>query len=231
MSGMHKNKKKKTLNYRLKKLRMIMYTTVSLTVIETSGIFALAKSGILCVNSNAVSNAFAPRTYVNIEINEPGGTTYYINKENNKATSTTNGGGKEASVINPGSSAVKKPVLVRARVIAVIHDQDGIAQGSIQEFTLTGTDTKWLSKDGNGYYYYNEALDPEEETKPLFTDVTFGDISNIPENGYVELHVIVDAIEVDITGTNAAKEHNTKNIKENWGTLPNDLAKQYLKNA
>ncbi|MDE7424162.1 MAG: hypothetical protein K2N51_10830 [Lachnospiraceae bacterium] len=229
---MHKNKKKKTLKYRLKKLRMIMYTTVSLTVIQTSGIFSLAKNGILYVYSNTVSNAFAPRTYVNIEINEPGGTTYYINKENNnKATSTENGGGKEASIKNPGSSTVKKPVLVRARVIAVIHDQDGIAQGSIQEFTLTGTDTKWLPKDGNGYYYYNEALDPEEETKPLFTDVTFGDISNIPENGYVELHVIVDAIEVDTAGTNAAKEHNTKNIKENWGTLPSVLADEYLKNA
>lgn len=219
---MHKNKKKKALKYRLKKLRMIMYTTVSLVVIETSGIFALAKNGILYVYSNTVSNAFAPATYVNIEINEPGGTTYYINEEN-KAISTETGGTKEASIINPNSATVKKPVLVRARVIAVIHDQEGIAQGTIQEFTLTGTDAKWLSKDGNGYYYYNEALDPEEKTEPLFKDVTFGDISNIPPNGYVELHVIVDTIEVDTAGTNAAKEHNTKNIKENWGTLPDEL--------
>ncbi|MCI8409572.1 MAG: hypothetical protein HFJ09_09950 [Lachnospiraceae bacterium] len=220
---MHKNKK--TLKHRLKKLRMIMYTTVSLIVIETSGIFSLAKNGILYIYSNAVTNAFAPATYVDIEINEPNGDTYYIKDEK---ILTEDGKSKEAYIANPGTAIAKKPVLVRARVIAVVHDQDGIALGVTQDFTLQQDSAIWTGKDSDGYYYYKKALEPGAEQVPIFTDVTFTNISNIPEKGYVALHVIADTIEVDMAGTDAAKEKNKNNIITNWKKLPSDIWTEYF---
>lgn len=219
------HKKKKTLKRRLKKLRMIMYTTVSLAVIETSGIFSLAKNGILYVYSNVVTNAFAPATYVDITINEPNGNVYYITEENKIVTE--DGKSKEAEISNPGSVATKKPVLVRARIIAVIHDQDNVALGITQEFTLDRS-PEWTDKDEDGYYYYQKVLNPGDENVQIFKDVSFTDTSKIPENGYVAIHVIVDAIEVDTSGTDAAKEINKKKIMDNWNTLPNDLWTEYF---
>lgn len=204
---------------------MIMYTTVSLVVIETSGIFSLAKNGILYIYSNAVTNAFAPATYVDIEINEPNGDIYYI--EDKKIFSAENDGPKAANISNTGTTAAKKPVLVRARIIAVIHDQDDIALGTTQDFTLT-IGEKWTNKDENGYYYYKEVLNPGDLNVPIFTDVSFTDTKNIPQNGYVAIHVIVDTIEVDISGTKAAKEKNQNKIKNNWTKLPSDIWTEYF---
>lgn len=220
---MHKNKKR--LKHRLKRLRIIMYTIISLVIIETSGIFSLAKNGILYVYSNAVTNAFAPATYVDITINEPNGNIYYIT-DGNKIL-TEDGESKEAEISNPGSATTKKPVLVRARIIAVIHDQDDIALGITQEFKLT-KNPEWTDKDEGGYYYYQKVLNPGDENIQIFSDVSFTDTSKIPENGYVAIHVIVDAIEVDTSGTNAAKEINKKKIMNNWKALPDNLWTEYF---
>lgn len=221
---MHK-KNKKTLKHRLKRLRMLIYTTVSLIVIETSGIFSLAKNGILYIYSNAVTNAFAPATYVDIEINEPNGDIYYIKDQ--EIHSVKNDGSKAANISNPGTAAAKKPVLVRARIIAVVHDQDNIALGTTQDFSLT-KDENWTDKDENGYYYYQKVLKPGDVDVPIFTDVSFTNTNNIPQNGYVAIHVIVDTIEVDMSGTNAAKENNKNNIMTNWKNLPSNIWTEYF---
>ena len=226
VSVMHKKKKKKSLKHRLKKLRLLMYTTVSLTVIQTSGIFSLAKNGILHVYSNTVTNAFAPKTYVDIEINEPNGNTYYITTD--RRTSNADGGSKEAYIANPGSSTIKKAVVARARIVAMIYDKDDTALGTTQEFELLGTNYKWASDGENGYYYYTEVLEPGEESDPIFTDITFKETTNIPDKGYVAVHVIVDTIEVDTTGTDEAKECNTEKIKGNWETFPSDILTEYF---
>lgn len=230
---MRKNHKKH-IEKRLKRLRMIMYTTISLAIIETSGIFSLAKEGLLYVQSNALCNAFSPTTYVDIQINEPNGDIYYINSDGGHAISTSNGKYKIAEIENPAGTT-KKPVLARARVVAMIYSENGILQGTTQSFVLN-SDTitsnvseknKWYNDTSNGYYYFTNSLNPGDRTI-LFKDVSFTDVSNIPEDGYVEIHVLLDTIEVDLEGTDGALAKNKANIADNWKSLPSKLWETYL---
>lgn len=228
---MRKNHKKH-IEKRLKRLRMIMYTTISLAIIETSGIFSLAKEGVLHVQSNALCNAFSPATYVDIQINEPNGDTYYINSGGH-AISTSNRDYKIAEVENPAGTT-KKPVLARAKVVAMIYTKNGVLLGTTQSFVLN-SDTitsnvseknKWYNDTSNGYYYFTNSLNPGDSTI-LFEDVSFTDVSNIPEDGYVEIHVLLDTIEVDLEGDGALAK-NKANIADNWKSLPSALWKTYL---
>lgn len=217
---MHKNMAKRNLDRRLKRLRRIMYTAISLCVIEASGIFTLAKTGLLYVQSNAVTNAFAPKTYVDVEIKEPNGDVYYITDEEHNAVNDE--GSKEAYITNPGQSSSKKPIVARARIVAVICDSDGVAKGTTQEFTIRNgnttkdpaTEKSWYQS--GEYYYYTSVLNPGEESEPIFKDVKLDDIGNIPEGGYVAFHVIVDTVEVDLSGTETAKDNNKTKITDNW---------------
>lgn len=206
---------------------MIMYTTISIALIEMSGIFSLAKTGILYVYSNVVSNAFAPATYVDVEINEPNGPDYIVDKGGGQIH-TSDGKSKEAYIKNPGTTATKKPVLVRAKIVAVIHDHEGIAQGVTQGFEIIKKDgSEWPWIENEGYYYYNGVLNPDQEVE-FFENVNFTDTKNIPTDGYVAIHVIVDTIEIDTTGTNKAKEQNQMKIRQNWAGLPNDICSEYF---
>lgn len=227
--------KKKNTERKLSRLRRIVYTTLSLAVIESSGIFALAKTGLLYVQSNAITNAFSPKTFVDIAVTEPNGQKYYITSDLN-TKSSNNGEAKEAYITNPGTSVTKKPVVARAKIMAVICDKDGVELKTLSstDFTLTSTkitdtitEKSWY-KSGS-YYYYTSVLEPGEQSESIFTDVVLTQdiVDDIPDEGYVTFHVMVDTIEIDTAETTTAKEANQEKITANWNQ-PNGLWTDYI---
>lgn len=63
------------------------------------------------------------------------------------------------------------------------------------EYISLNFNTKdWTEKDG--YYYYNGAVEPGKETKPLFTKVTFDkDMPNAYMNAKIEIDVHAQAVQ------------------------------------
>lgn len=240
---MHKKtKKKKNTERKLGRLRRIVYTTLSLAIIESSGIFALAKTGLLYVQSNAVTNAFSPKTFVDIEVTEPNGQKYYITTDN-KTESVGGDGTKEAYVTNPGTEVTKKPVVARAKIVAVICDKDGVEIETVEKsdsgYALTSgtiitsspnTADKWYQV--GDYYYYTSVLEPGDNSESLFKDVKLAAsvVADIPDEGYVTFHVMVDTIEIDTAKTETAVATNNAYIQENWGQPESgsDLWKDYF---
>ena len=80
-----------------------------------------------------------------------------------------------------------------------------LAQGGEADLDLIGIDfdlENWTYKDG--FYYYNEALQPGEVTKPLFTGVTFdAAMGNLYQGCEVKVEVSADATQVANNGTSA----------------------------
>lgn len=62
----------------------------------------------------------------------------------------------------------------------------------------------WTEKDG--WYYYNEALAPEEETEPLFTEVSFAEtMSNDYQNSTAKLDIAAQATQTANNGASVTE--------------------------
>lgn len=71
------------------------------------------------------------------------------------------------------------------------------------EYISLDINTKdWTEKDG--YYYYNSIVKPGEETKPLFTKVSFKkEMPNAYMNAKIEIDVHAEAVQSKNNGANA----------------------------
>ena len=229
---------------RLRAVRRTVYVAIAFSLFQVSGIFSMAGIGGLYVVTETKTNAFYPKTYVDMDITEPNGNSYTVTEDpqnSDKGTVTTTktdvtDNNKSACVTINGAN--KKSVVVRARIIAEIYNQSGECVGTTNNYTLvqkTPSTTnvaeadKWYYK--GGIYYYTSVLHANESTTNLFDSVILTKLSEIPEGGEVKFHVIVDTLEVETeTKKNTddiEKEKATKTARENisscWGSATNGL--------
>lgn len=203
---MKKTKEQKT-EKKLSVVRRTSYTFLAFALFELSGVFALAGLKGLYVVTETASNAFYPKKYVDVSINEPNGQDYTITTDGTAKNKDNNV--KKASVTNAFGS--KKDVILRAKIVAEIYDETNqvynesltaadytISVNGDSTYTDNTGERQWLLHS-DGYYYYTSILKVGEETSNLFDNVTITDtgISKIPEDGYVKFHVIIDSLDVE----------------------------------
>lgn len=101
---------------------------------------------------------------------------------------------KIAEIKNTGASAA----WIRVKVDKNIQLQgDGKPNADLVELDLNTDD--WTVQDG--YYYYNEALQPGEVTKPIFTAVTFNaNMGNEYQNATASVDVSAQAVQTANNG-------------------------------
>jgi len=114
------------------------------------------------------------------------------------------------SGVMPGMEVVKIPYVkntggvdfwVRMSVSMKVIAEDG-SELSDRYITLDIDDVNWTGQDG--YYYYNSAVEPDGETEPLFTKVTFDpDMHNAYMNAKVEIDVHAEAVQSRNNGESA----------------------------
>lgn len=106
---------------------------------------------------------------------------------------------KIVEVTNSGAS----PAWIRVKVdktITLARELDAAPDTSLLELDINTVD--WTEKDG--YYYYNQALQPGETTPPLFTTVTFSSaMGNDYQNSTANIDVQADAVQIANNGTSA----------------------------
>lgn len=102
---------------------------------------------------------------------------------------------KIAEIKNTGASAA----WVRVKVEKNIKLQgEGTPDTGLVELTLNTTD--WTDA-GDGYYYYNNTLQPGEVTAPIFTAVTFKpDMGNEYQNATATVDVVAQAVQTANNG-------------------------------
>lgn len=213
---MKKTKEQKT-EKKLSVVRRTSYTFLAFALFEVSGVFALAGLKGLYVVTETKSNAFYPKKYVDVSINEPNGQDYTITTGG--VAENKDSKGKEASVTNAFGS--KKDVILRAKIVAEIYDGTNqvynesltaadytISVDGDSTYTDNTSKNKWLLHS-DGYYYYTSILEVGKETTKLFDNVTITStgISKIPEDGYVKFHVIIDSLDADVS----------KDVTTYWG--------------
>ena len=256
---------------RLRAVRRTVYVAIAFSLFQVSGIFSMAGIGGLYVITETKTNAFYPKTYVDMDITEPNGISYTVTEDpqnSDKGTVTTtktdvtdNNKNKSACVTINGAN--KKSVVVRARIIAEIYNKGGECVGTTNNYTLTRKmnkvsytdqqdkrgENKWVTSGESstektlsqteeknwyykeGIYYYTSILHANERTTNLFDSVTLTKLSEIPDGGSVQFHVIVDTLEVETETKkdtdDKEKEKATKTARDNisscWGSATNGL--------
>lgn len=230
---------------RLRTVRRTVYVAIAFSLFQVSGIFSMAGIGGLYVITETKSNAFYPKTYVDIDITEPNGNSYTVtedsqNSDNGTVTTTKDVTDKNKSACVTINGANKKSVVVRARIIAEIYNQSGECVGTTNNYTLIQTHSttnaaeadNWYYKDG--IYYYTSILHANESTTNLFDSVTLTKLSEIPDGGEVKFHVIVDTLEVETETKNSTEKPTNasrENIEKCWTDTAsiNDLWKAWDK--
>ena len=231
---MKKTKEQKT-EKKLSVVRRTSYTFLAFALFEVSGVFALAGLKGLYVVTETKSNAFYPKKYVDVSINEPNGQDYVIKDGQAVKIDETGNvvGGKVAYVENSGSS--KKAVILRAKIVAEIYDEtNSVYQESMtapQDYTVSSkvgdTDTyqstysdktknHWYYADG--YYYYTSIVDINTNTTNLFdkVEITTEGNNKIPEDGFVKFHVIIDSLDAEV--------YTNGELNKYWSNVPTGLA-------
>lgn len=104
---------------------------------------------------------------------------------------------KIAYVVNDGNV----DFYARAEISMKMTDPDG-KELSTQYISLDINTKDWTEKDG--FYYYNYIVKPGEQTKPLFTTVTFDTAMDNPYmNARVEIDIHAQAVQSKNNGTSA----------------------------
>lgn len=226
-----KKMKEQKAEKKLSVVRRTSYTLFAFALFELSGIFALAGLKGLYVVTETSSNAFYPKKYVDVSIQEPNGQDYVITEDGTVMVDQEgNVNGKVAYIENSGST--KKAVILRAKIVAEIYDEANVVyQGSMTsgDYTVsikdgngyrsTYTDKsadKWFYSDG--YYYYTSIVDVNTDTTSLFdkVEITQSGESKIPKGGYVKFHVIIDSLDAALCEKDAYKTY--------WSNVPDGLA-------
>ncbi len=108
---------------------------------------------------------------------------------------------KIAEVKNTGAS----PAWVRVKITTTVTDKDGKTLPAAP--VVLNISSAW-TPGGDGYYYYNKALAPNEVTEPVFTTVTF---EKTMGNEYQNAKAVVDvAAQAVQTANNGATVQDAK---------------------
>ena len=98
------------------------------------------------------------------------------------------------------------PAWIRMRYTMTVLDAAGtvrnLSQADLAKIILINTDKEnWMEKDG--WFYYNTAVNKDETTKPLFTEVTFSgpNMDNTYQQNTLKIHVEVQAVQKANNGT------------------------------
>lgn len=84
---------------------------------------------------------------------------------------------------------------VRCRIVPILRDQEANNIATKVSYTINGKHDLWREETVNGetYYYWTKVLPRGERTDYLFESVTL--TSEIPDGAYLELQVLVDAVQ------------------------------------
>lgn len=219
-----KKVKEQKVKKKLSVVRRVSYIFLAFTVFEFSGVFALAGLKGLYVVTETKSNAFYPKSYVDVGLREPNGQDYSIDADN--IVVNDGGEGKQVYVENAGCS--KKSVILRAKIVAEIYDESKeLYQGDLNSADYkvsVGNDATYDSKASGhwyyseGYYYYTSILDVDTKTTDLFDRVEITDegIDKIPEGCCVKFHVMIDCLDAAV--------YTNGDLNKYWNDVPTGLA-------
>ncbi len=175
----------------MKKIKMFRIKSVVMVI---AVLIILAVGGTLAylqASTNFVTNAFTSGV-VNVSLEEDfeGGII------------TTEGVRKSVVVCNDDKDGQLNvvPVYVRVNLVASwVNDDDSSTVAAIDADSLVDYDfvsDKWvLGQDG--YYYYNQVLNPNEKTEVLIDSVCLKEGVSVPESGHLEINVLTDAVRVN----------------------------------
>lgn len=106
----------------------------------------------------------------------------------------------EVSKIVLINNSGEQPVWVRVSVDKAINLAKGVVESpDLSLISLDINTTDWTEADG--YYYYNNKLDPGETTAPLFTKVTFSnEMGNMYQNSECVIDIIAQATQTAHNG-------------------------------
>lgn len=204
-------------------VRRISYTFLAFSVFELSGVFALAGLRGLYVVTETKSNAFYPKSYVDVGLLEPNGKDYSIGTDN--IVINDGGKGKQVYVENTGGS--KKSVILRAKIVAEVYDENqDIYQGNLNSSDYkvsVGEDAAYTDTSpfhwyySAGYYYYTSILDVDTKTTDLFNkvEITKEGIDKIQEGCYVKFHVMIDCLDAAV--------YTNGDLGRYWNNIPIEL--------
>ncbi len=98
---------------------------------------------------------------------------------------------KIAYVVNDGGV----DFYTRIAIEKIITAAEGVTEElNFDNITLDINEEYWTEQDG--FYYYNAAVKPDEQTEPLFTKVTFGpSLGNEYQDAYIEIIVNAQAVQ------------------------------------
>lgn len=82
---------------------------------------------------------------------------------------------------------------VRVQFVATLRDKNGNGVGTPIQVKYNTASSKWVEKDG--YYYYTEAIKPNEVSELLLKSVTA--ISEVPDKTSLEIRVLADGIQAE----------------------------------
>ncbi|RDU25164.1 hypothetical protein [Anaerosacchariphilus polymeriproducens] len=82
---------------------------------------------------------------------------------------------------------------VRVQFVAALRDKNGNGVGTPIQVKYNTASSKWVEKDG--YYYYTEAVKPDELSELLLESVTA--ISEVPAKTSLEIRVLADGIQAE----------------------------------
>ena len=163
------------------RIRTVIISVLAVLVLSLGGTLAYLEA-----KTNFVTNAFTSGV-VNISIDEDF-EGQPINSE---------GVTKKVVICNDDKDGRLNvvPVYVRVNLVATwVNDDDTVAAidaDSLIEYNFVSD--KW-SKGEDGYYYYDEILNPNEKTEELIDSVRLKDGVEVPENGHLEVSVLADAV-------------------------------------
>lgn len=185
---------------KIRKLRVTLVTIAVLTMIAIS-VTVIAK---YLNSSNQLENGFTPGVYdtptVSDTVKEDTDGIFY----------------KSNVVITVGSHDY--PVFVRADLVITWQNDAGEVYGQPpvpeKDYTIEYNDTDWtLGTDG--YYYYNEAVQSGDSTKPLIREnQKLKQTGKAPDGYTMHVEVIAETIQaVGISGNKTA-------VMDAWGVQP-----------
>lgn len=210
--------KEKQHDMKVSKIRRIcMYTLVAVLSMQGAQMYSMASfSELFQKYANIKVNAFVPKKYTNVTIEEPNGKEYILDDDGSVKTKSE-GKLKEAYFTNPINNVTYE--YVRARIVAVVKAVDGNdVEGMEVEYIITQGDD-W--KQEGDYYYYKKALEPGGVTTEFLKNVTIDsewmEKADLKTKGqYIEFNVIVDTVQTnekgDTTKANEAWDVNLEDI-------------------
>lgn len=92
--------------------------------------------------------------------------------------------------------------------IVPVKSTDG---GETGDYVITGMESGW-SEGSDGFYYYRDVVPAGEKTDKLFEVCKVGKNAAVPENYFLSVEIIAEAIQAD-----GQKADGTKPVTEAWG--------------